>query len=176
MSIQNFHKVWSRNPELLESFKEKAHTYKDEWIDFKIILLKQIDYFWRKDGQPFPDSFFKQIHFFMEEKTFHNGAEIPMSNSDEGSLELIFIVNGLVEIYIEEEEEDGKALTLAKLEQGGMIGQYSVLFGEELAFKAKCKSVVRVLTIPKEFFQIFMPQKNSKHNQDCIKGLDKAIE
>lgn len=43
--------------------------YNDEWIEFKIKLLKQVDYF-KKRSDMGDEKFFHEIQFFMQEKVF----------------------------------------------------------------------------------------------------------
>ena len=60
--------------------------------------------------------------------------------------------------------------------QGGIIGQYSVLFGEELSFSVTSETVVRVLTLPDKFFSIFCQTSTAQREQDTIDGLEEAID
>ena len=58
---------------------------------------------------------------------------------------LTFIVNGLVELQLVDEE--GNVYVLETLGQGDMIGQYSVLFDTQLMFSVIAKTNVRILTL-----------------------------
>ena len=43
---KNFLELWDYSPDTFHMIKNHAITYKDDpWINFKIKLLKQIDYF-----------------------------------------------------------------------------------------------------------------------------------
>ena len=60
---------------------EKTFDYNDKWIQFKVKLLQQIDYFKShmedKDENDQPDmSFFKQVGYHMELQHYQQGTEI----------------------------------------------------------------------------------------------------
>ena len=71
---------------------------------------------------------------------------------------LMFIVNGFVDIEIE--DTDHNPYLLDTLKQGDLVGQYSVLFGQEYEFKMTAKTSVRVLKLSDHFFCHFNHQYN----------------
>ena len=66
LSYQNFQKIQEYSPDLLYSLRDKALEYCDEWTNFKVVLLKQVDYL-LNGKEPYPENFYKQIQFYMEE-------------------------------------------------------------------------------------------------------------
>lgn len=65
----------------------------------------------------------------------------------------MFVVNGLVEIEVEDNNHN--KYLLDTLKQGDLIGQYSVLFGQEIEFNATAKTHCRLLQLPDTFFSYF---------------------
>ena len=60
LELENFLELWNYSPDIFHSIKSKALSYRDEWIQFKVKLLKQIDYFeCKKDDED--DKFFHEI-------------------------------------------------------------------------------------------------------------------
>lgn len=68
--------------------------------------------------------FYREMQFYMEEQIYQAGSEIVASG--EKCNNLIFIVNGVVDLEVFDKE--GNSRLLAQLCQGDLIGQYSVLF------------------------------------------------
>lgn len=69
--------------------------YSDEWIEFKIKLLKQVYYF---NHSSLGLRFFKEVQYFMQEKIYQKDSIIIEAGTIQN--EMIFIVNGVVEIYV----------------------------------------------------------------------------
>lgn len=86
---------------------------------------------------------------------------------------LTFIVNGILELNIR--DQMGQIYTLEELHQGDIIGQYSVLFDQDLCFSARAKTSVRVLTLDQKFFVQF-GLLGCHGDQNEIPGIDEAIE
>lgn len=169
LSAQNFQQVWKSSPKIVSSFRENCLAYSDEWIEFKVVLLKQVDYFQDLGWMDDEENFYKNIQFYMKEVNFQAGQEI--ASIGKTCQNLIFIVNGLVELEVY--DPVGEAISLAKLGQGSLIGQYSVLFKEDLGFSIICRTAVRVLIIPESFFHDLV-SSSKQHNR--IKGLDDALD
>ena len=68
---EHFKKMWNICPEMYTNLKENAlQNYNDDWMQFKTVLLQQVDYFKDKnDNENYP-YFFKEIQFYMEESIF----------------------------------------------------------------------------------------------------------
>ena len=72
-----FNKLCDICPELITSIKERAlSTYADDWIQFKSMLLQQVDYFQGINDNPNCKHFLKEIQFHMEETIYQPGTEI----------------------------------------------------------------------------------------------------
>ena len=85
---------------------------------------------------------------------------------------MMFIVNGVVELQVLNEE--GQLHTLELLGQGDMIGQYSVLFNNDIMFSVIAKTNVRILMLDRNFFIKFgVYGKNG--DLDDIEGLEDSI-
>lgn len=109
LSYQHFKNILDYNPDLMYNLRDRALDYVDDWIDFKVFLLKQIDYF--NDviiPGPMDDIFYKQVQFHMEESIYQKGSEIIASGDKCGSL--VFIVNGLVDIEVYDEQGNAHRL------------------------------------------------------------------
>lgn len=82
---------------MLADIKERAfERYDDEWVEFKCILLQQIDYFRGGDQDLDVNSFLREIQFYMEEQIYQPGTEIYRVGDHCSSI--VFVVNGTVDI------------------------------------------------------------------------------
>jgi len=136
-------------PEIHANMQEKTLLYDDEWIQFKIKMLQQIDYFdlhVKEDNEPF----FKHVQYYMKEQSFQEGTFI--LRRGQVPQQVYFIVNGLIQLQVE--DSIGENHVLEELRQGDIIGQYSVLFDESLMFNIVATTHVRVLTLDNNFFKL----------------------
>lgn len=109
------------SPNILSIFKQCSLSYSDMWIQFKINLLKQIDYF--KDmeaayGGSFDEAMLKEIQYYMVERVYPKGVDIAVRG--ETCPSIIFVVNGLVDLRVD--DMFGNVFSLAELRQGDIIG------------------------------------------------------
>ena len=121
--------------------KKKLSEYDDPWKRFKILLLKQIEYF--KKFKNFPD-LLDDIQYHMQEENFECGTDI--ISCQEQTQSILFVVHGKIQLSVEGDSEQEPEV-LEDLVQGDIIGQYSALFDEPLNFQAKALSKVRILTL-----------------------------
>ena len=62
LSSEYFNKMLRFSPEIQTSIKKRAlNLYNDEWIQFKCILLEQIDYFYNISNQINKQQFYREI-------------------------------------------------------------------------------------------------------------------
>lgn len=102
----------------------------------------------------------------MKEKLYQQGNQI--LRFDQTCKHLYFVVNGKVDLEIM--DKSGNIHWLESLQQGDIIGQYTVLYGQDLVFRIVAKSnTVRLLTLSSEFFQEY-------GDKDIIDGLNAAIK
>ena len=142
----NFIELWAYSPDTFHDIEEHALRYKDKWIQFKIKLLRQIDYF---DTEKYNEEFFVRIQYHMQEMIYQKGNQI--LGFEEDCTNIYFIVNGKVDLEIMDQE--GNIHVLETLQQGDNIGQYSVLYHSDLVFSIMAKSTsVRLLTLNDKFF------------------------
>ena len=87
---------------------------------------------------------------------------------DDECSKIFFLVNGCVDLEIL--GNDGSIKILDTLEQGDIIGQFSVLFHTKLVFRVIAKTTsVRILTLGDDFFVEY-------GDKDSIDGLSDAIQ
>lgn len=99
LSSEYFKRLCNVSPEMYTCIKERAlQVYDDDWIKFKMVLLKQVDYFRLGPMKPNSDRFYAEIQYYMEESVFQPGTEIIQVGDACGLL--MFIVNGLVEVEV----------------------------------------------------------------------------
>ena len=154
-----FFELCNNFPEIIMKMKLRSMEYKDPWKKFKLMVLQQIDYFNTVNHN---NEFFDEIQYYLNEEYVEAGTEIV--SSGEHCSSLIFLVQGQIELVIY--DENGNESTLELLNQGDVIGQYSVLFDEEIMFSVFAKTNVRILTLSQEFF---------RSNLELIDGLEEAI-
>ena len=124
-----------------------------------MIALKQVDYFKELLDNT---EFFEEVQYHMSEEYIEAGTEI--ISSGEIIKSIIFIVEGDISLTVFDSQ--GNEITLENLNQGDVIGQYSVLFNEEIMFSVKALTNARILTLSEEFFS---------KNKEYIDGIEDAI-
>lgn len=105
---EQFHELWNYSPDCYDAIRKEILKYDDEWIQFKIKLLQQVDYFQKfiktETYTPANPSFFHEIQFFMQEKIYQRGNFI--LEAGKRCEELIFVANGRVEIQVRDKYGD----------------------------------------------------------------------
>ena len=139
--------------------KQKAYTYQDPWKQFKVKLLKQVDYF-RKNSESQEDFFFEELQQHMVEETYEAGTEIISLNEPLDSM--FFIVQGELDLFQSlsskrksssknldqnSNTEAEKECFVETLGPGDVIGQYSFIFEKEFRFRAVAKKDLVILSI-----------------------------
>ena len=66
----NFIELWAYSPDTFHEIEEHALRYDDKWIQFKIKLLMQIDYF---EAERNNHEFFVKIQYHMQEMIYQKG-------------------------------------------------------------------------------------------------------
>jgi len=80
---------------------------------------------------------------------------------------IYFVINGSIDLEIL--DPHGDVITLETLQQGAIIGQYSVLYKQDQVYRMMAKSTtVRLLMLPESFFTEY-------GDKDKIEGFQKAI-
>lgn len=86
---------------------------------------------------------------------------------DEECSRIYFIVNGCVDLEIM--GKDGSLRILETLEQGDIIGQFSVLFHTKFVFRIVAKTTsVRILTLDDAFFVEYGDKNSIEHLGEAI--------
>jgi len=83
--------------------KKKAIEYNDPWKQFKMKVLRQIDYFENCD-----DEFFDETQYFLGEEFFEMGTEV--IGAGEPCSSILFVVQGFLELKIFDEEGNSTVL------------------------------------------------------------------
>ena len=100
LTQEQFHDLWNYHPAFYDTMKNSIYKlYTDEWIEFKIKLLKQVDYF-KKRLDLNDEKFFHEMQFFMHEKVFQRGNFI--HEAGQRTNDMYFIVNGMVEVQVQD--------------------------------------------------------------------------
>ena len=142
--------------------------YTDEWIEFKIKLLKQVDYF-KKRLDLNDEKFFHEMQFFMHEKVFQRGNFI--HEAGQRTNDMYFIVNGMVEVQVQ--DLYGDYHTLEQLLQGSHIFQYSIHSTLPTFLTLRAGSAVRLLTLSRKFFEAYGLESDLAKNFE-IDGLEEV--
>jgi len=79
----------------------------------------------------------------MEEEVYDKGSVI--ISTGEVSKEIFFIVQGQVELTVDDSQ--GNSMVLEVLKPGELMGAYSVLFNEKVYFTAKAKTKLKLLVL-----------------------------
>ena len=80
-----FYDLCSTFPDIYAKMHERCKSYDDPWKEFKVLMLKQIDYFEHRD-----QAFFNDIFSHMMEEFFDKGSEI-IQNGEQCS-QIMFVV------------------------------------------------------------------------------------
>ena len=105
----------------------------------------------------------------MEQTIYNPGAEI--IKVGDHCHHILFVVNGLVDVQIVDGNQN--KTTIDTLKQGDLIGQYSVINGDEFEFAVQARTNVRVLYLTREFINYFTNEDLVGDRQ--IEGFMKAI-
>ena len=155
-----FFELCNSFPDILIKMKRKALKYRDPWKEFKLTVLKQVDYF---ADQVQDDEFYDEVQFHLIEEHLEKGTEL--ISQGEQFKSMFFIVQGQVELTTA--DDGGKEHHVTYLKQGDCLGQYSVLFDEPSCFSAKALTRVRILQLSQKFYM---------ENKDIIEDLENCIE
>ena len=84
-----FFELCNSFPDILIKMKKKALQYKDPWKEFKLTVLKQVDYF---ADQVQDDEFYDEVQFHLIEEHLETGTEL--ISQGEQFKSMFFIVQG----------------------------------------------------------------------------------
>lgn len=135
------------SPDIIQKLRIQALEYDDPWIQFKVKILGQLYYFKRFVKEK---GFLTSIQFYMEDQIYQNDQII--LDMGEECKDIYFVVNGAVDLEVISATGDKEVLET--LEQGDVIGQFSVFFFTKFVFKIVAKTTtVRILKLSNSFFQ-----------------------
>ena len=107
--------------------------------------------------------FYEQLQYHLESRTFKKDQE--MIKYGQECKEIIFIVDGLIEIEVHNSK--GECCVLDILKQGDVIGQYAILTKTGYKFDANALTDGKIFTLSEAFLL---------KNKEKIEGLSQALQ